>query len=274
MKLQKLFIGLIMFVVSHSFYAQTLVYGLGSTETKAEVTFNDGHTEEGVVSGFIQRRYMYVDVEYPFKTLERELNLDDKVFTFETSFEGKRKIKSSEVRIVEEIYEDGYSLFKRLTIKTVNSKGKIIDLKKQVWLPYLIEDRVNILGFSVFGDNGTYLGTYIYLNREGEDFAINPIDFNRLNLFNIGKTDDKMKIALKETFADCEATLSYIDEMFAKKGKKRNKRVTLAKEDLDSIKKRKLKGKEKAYEIGKLYEKFMIDFYRNIVDHYNEHCPE
>ncbi len=272
MKLGELLMGLILFVMRHSIYAQTLVYGLGSTETNAEITFNDGHTEKGVVSGFIQRRYMYVNL--PSKTLERELNLDDKVFSFEDSLGVKRKIRSNQVQIVKEIYENGYGLYRRFNIKTVNSKKKIIDVKKQVWLPYFIEDRINILGFTVYGHKGTYLGTYIYLNREGEDFAINPIDFNRINLFNMGKTDDKMKIALKETFRDCEATLSFIDEMFSKKGKKKSQKVVLSKEGLDRIKKQKLRGKEKAFAVGKLYENFMIGVYSNILNHYNEHCSE
>ena len=266
-------------MLSISGYAQiNLYYGLDSTEVPGTVYFNDGHSEEGIVAGLVDRRYMFVDMKNPFKTIERNLDLMDNSFIFTNEQGEKRKIKSDEVKKVIKKYDEGYSVYIRHNLKTVNTKGKIVDLDRQAWLPLMIDDpRIKIFGLSAYDvKSRQYVGTYVYLNREGEDFVINPLDFNRLNLFNMGSVNDKMRVALKETFRDCPATIDLIDQTITNKSQKKDYKATQKKllVGLKEIRKSNLSRDEKKLKEIQLYEEMMVSIYSNLLDHYNENCPE
>lgn len=265
--------ALVLLFVCYPIFGQQLYIGFASTEQNAEVTFNDGHVENGQVYGFIDRRFIYVDISNPFKTLERKLNLTDKVFVFRNESGEKRQIKADEVTHVRIKYADGYIDYGRMKSKTVNIKGAIVDLKREVWLPFYVKDRINILGYNLVDEHGNYAGTFPYLNREGEDFVINPIDFNRINLFNFWKIDEKAEVAMLETFRDCPETVQFI-KVYFEKGRKEGLKP-FKKEKKQRFKEIKALPKgERKQATHDFYEEYMYRPYVTALEHYNKACPD
>ncbi len=268
MKKQLLFL-IIFTCVTYYGYTQTLYYGFPDSEKDAEITFTDGHLETGKIYGFIDRRSIYLDVENPFKSIERRLNLTDKIFHFDNGDGNKRKIKSDQAKKIK-ITENGKDIFyERLYVKTVNSKGKIIDLKRQVWLPYFyLDHQIGILGLNMLDINKNYAGTLVFLKRVEEDFVINSIDYNRLNIFNFSKFDDKMYAVFRETFRDCKATVEYIDYFSNLKGKKKKK---IRKEMMEKYKTTSI---DEGGDLIERQQKIALTAPLFFLNHYNQNCPD
>lgn len=267
MKKQKIFF-IIFICLAHYVGAQTLYYGYPDSEKNAEITFTDGHVETGKIYGFIDRRSIYLEVENPFKSVERRLNLTDKIFHFDNGDGTKRKIKSDQAKKIK-ITDEGEDIFyERLYVKTVNSKGKVIDLKRQLWLPYFYQDdRIGILGLNMLDLNNRYIGTLVFMKRVEEDFVVNSLDYNRLNIFNFTKMDDKMYIAFKETFKDCEVTVEYLDYFLNLKGREKKEYRKKLMKEYSSIPRK--KGRS-LIEIG---QKSALATPMFFLDHYNQNCP-
>ena len=249
-----------------------------------EILYKDGTTERGSIEDLVAN---WGQRSGKLWSLEKEMGIHGKTFVL-TDPNGKEKIIISDNVKSIYIYEDeGVKEIRRLNLKTVNVKGEIVDLDKNVWLPVKIDgSRVSILSFNryvsyanpyknkkkVSIDKATYAGTYVYLQRMEEDFAIIPIDLNRINLLNMGSTGDKYKIALKETFRDCDKTVALIDkdwDVSNKEGLKRYK--ALKKEANQKIKK--LPKKERKYAWDAFYTEYTMRLYLPILEQYNAECP-
>jgi hypothetical protein len=255
-----------------------ILFTFGTEYKEAEVTFVDGHKENGFVYGFISNRWIEFGnpLETGFETLENRLNLMDKSFSFKNTSDGdSRKLTQNDISEVEIKRKDGkINHYKLMDLKTVNIKGEIIDLKKKAWLPFYKKDVINVFAYDLYSENG-YMTTVVYLNNPKDNFAINPIDFNRLNIFNLGKIDDKILFALNEVFKDCPE--------YAKKLKGNPKEIlanyfnndtaAIRKEVKEFNKKNKdlSKADKKEYEI-ELYEKFWTDPYLKFINEYHQAC--
>lgn len=248
-------------------YTQDLYYGFPDSEKEAEITFTDGHVETGKIYGFIDRRSIYLDVDNPFKSVERRLNLTDKIFHFDNGNGIKRKVKSDEAVKIKVVEEGKDVFYERVYVKTVNSKGKVVDLKRQLWLPYIYsDDRVAILGLNMLDLNKRYVGTLVYLKRAEEDFVLNSLDYNRLNIFNFSKLDDKMYAVYREIFRDCEATVEYINYFANLKGKKKKQ---VRKEMMEKYKAVPVNKDES---ITERYERLALTNPMFFLNHYNQNC--
>jgi hypothetical protein len=183
----------------------------------AELTFVDGHKEQGFIYGFISNKFIAFGslLETGFETLENDLNLMDDSFTFKTTMDGeKKKLGQKEVIEVKLFWNTDTPKFYRLMdMKTATGDGEVIDLKKKVWLPlYYTEGKINVFSFDTYSvppnaligkNKAIYNETFVYLNHSDDNFAINARDVNRMNLFNIDKIDDKFVTTLKYIFKDC-----------------------------------------------------------------------
>lgn len=255
-----------------------VLFTFGADYREAEVTFTDGHKEKGLIYGFIENKFIEIGnpMSFGFDTLESRMNLLDNSFDFKINEGDKpRKLTQNEINDVEIIKRDGKNLHYRLMdLKTVNVKGEIVDLKKRAWLPVYSEDKVNLFAYSVYSE-GRYMMTVAYLNHSKDNFAINPIDLNRLNLFNIGKIDDKFINALKEVFKDCPEYVKKLEQNF------NEKKMGYSAESYDELKKQ-LKEVKKDKNLTKqqkrdledeLQQKYYLDPYSNLIEEYNETCP-
>jgi hypothetical protein len=249
-----------------------------------EILYKDGTNERGAIEDLVAN---WGQRSGKLWSLEKVMGIHGKTFVL-TDPSGKEKtITSDSVKSIY-IYEDeGIKEIRRLNLKTVNVKGEIVDLDKNVWLPVTVNDsRVSILSFNKYVsysspykskkkvsiDKATYAGTYVYLQRVEEDFAIIPVDLNRINLLNMASTGDKYKIALKETFRDCDKTVALIDKDWGvsnKEGLKRYK--ALKKETNQKIKKLPKKERKSAWDA--FYTAYTMRLYLPILEQYNKECP-
>lgn len=175
----------------------------------AEITYVDGHKEQGFIYGFISNKAIAVGslLDTEFDTLESDLNFMDNSFTFKTTLDGEKKhLSQNDIKEVNLYYNtDAPDFYRLMDMKSANSAGEIVDLHKKVWLPlYKTFGKFNIFSYDVYTIHpNTYAGTYVYLNRADDNFAINARDINRMNLFNLDKIDDKFAATLKYIFRDC-----------------------------------------------------------------------
>lgn len=90
-------------------------------------------------------------------------------------------------------------VYDKMKLKTINVKGEAIDVKKTVILPLEQEGKANLYGINiVFTQNNRYTNNiYLpYMKNPDEEYGYIVIDLNRVNFFNLGKIDDKLKKAI------------------------------------------------------------------------------
>ncbi len=246
----------------------------------ATVTFADGHTQDGFVYGFISEKFFTVNPEalLGFSTMETAVNLSDKKFDFKVSEDAKpQKVTSGEIVNVVLKEEDGSTTeYQYLGVKTVNGKGELIDFKQKVWLPVIRKDKINILGYEYYEQSGgrpaDLMFIPVYLRNPKEDFAIVPIDFNRINLFNFGKLDDKFKVAIDAVFKDCPAFLEIFHASYDQKVSTFD--MDKMKAEQKALKKAKgLSGAERRQKYNQTIIDFAINPYIRMVEEYKKACP-
>lgn len=254
-----------------------IIITFGREYREAEVTFKDNVVKKGYLFGFLENSF--IEVGNPMSNLmkiEKKLNLLDNHFKFKNSIDDNDHIVLSQDDIKEvKIKEFGKLIkYKLLSLKTVNVKGEIVDLDTKAWLPLYSSDRVNIFAYTILV-NKNYFWTPVYLNKEDEDFAISPIDINRINVFNIGKIDDKIIVALKEVFKDCPNYVKIINEDPVKK---LTDNFQNSKEQKEIIKKfeqenKELPKKDKKKKLDELKASFLIQPFLNFINEYKSTCP-
>lgn len=280
MKMKILITLLFLPIISYAQVASNgSLFSEGLKFSEARIVFKDGHSENGFIKGFIDKSFTTFNYQTGFETLEKQLNLTDKSFDFKNTEEGvSRKLTNDEIDQITIVHSKAkFSTYQLYGMKTANSKGKIVDLNRKIWLPVIKKGKVNILGFNIVNSNtGRYGETVVYLNRDGEDFAINPIDRNRINLFNLGKIDDKFVATLNEIFKDCPEFLSSINEdpkTFTEQITKRIKENRKEAEKQFKEDSKKLKGNDKKLLEMQIYEQFYISEYVRLIEDYLKFCP-
>jgi len=247
----------------------------------AEITFMDGHKENGFIYGFIDNTFFTFDPSSlisGFKSIESSVNLNDKHFDFKNSLEGSaRKLTVADIKNVLVTKQSGNVEYGYYHIKTANAKGEIVDTKKSAWLPFIKKDKIDILGYNYFqkspGTLSELLFTPVYLHRNNEDFVIVPIDFNGINLFSFGKIDEKFMGAITEVFKDCPVLIEKMKSDAV--AKKPLFDYDTLKEDLKELKKtsKDLPKKERKKLKDDLQSAYNIQPYINLINQYKISCP-
>ncbi|MCC2589826.1 hypothetical protein [Chryseobacterium sp. MFBS3-17] len=138
-------------------------------------------------------------------------------FEYKLEPEGKLlKVDASELQKVKFLdeFEDERLGLERLKLKAVNDKGVVDDKAYNSWQPLLYDGKIKIYGSNLYSCSGsicTFLFSKFYLRNEKDDFTVMPIDFDRLNLLNLGKMDEKRVEALRLVGKDCPEFSKYID---------------------------------------------------------------
>jgi hypothetical protein len=212
--MKKIFFILLLYSINSISQSPLVTMTLGTKYREAEITFVDEHTEKGYIYGFIDNKAIEFDFNFlsEFSSIETRLNLTDESFDFKKSLEEKPiKLKSKdivEIRLTN--YDGKLEYWKLMDLKTVNSKGEIIDLHKKAWLPILKMGKVNLFSINIISRN-KYAYTISYLNNSNDNFAINPINLSLLDVFSLGKINNKMIFALKDVFKDCPEFLKQLE---------------------------------------------------------------
>lgn len=147
-------------------------------------------------------------------------------FEYKLGPEGKLlKVDASELQKVKFLdeFEDERLGLERLKLKAVNDKGVVDDKAYNSWQPLLYDGKIKIYGSNLYSCSGsicTFVFSKFYHRNERDDFAVMPIDFDRLNLLNLCKMDEKRVEAFRLVGKGGPEFNKYLDGFYAKLQKK------------------------------------------------------
>ena len=176
------------------------------------VKFNDGHEEKGLIKSFLEEKWFFAQTS---KSLEENLNLDDKFLVFKINNESDtKKILIDEINQVTLINENNtVQIFKVIFLREVNKDGTISNEERKVYLPLLKEGRINIFGFK-FLEKSVKGAIYskdeiFYYQNSNESYAINYGNIDEFASEIIFESNMREKLSkrmgnpLKDLFKDC-----------------------------------------------------------------------
>lgn len=252
-------------------------YGKHNTKDlpKADFILTNGSTVNGFLVGYT----------YPNGTYPGFFNKDD-IYNFiykKTKTSEDEKFGADEVKSVKIYDEQGdvQSSIERLDMKYIDKNGQVNDKKKRSFEPLLYDGKIRIYGSNLKVCSGavcTYVYSKLYIKNAKDDFAVMPVDYDKLGVF-AGSLYDKMAEALKYVGRDCPEFQKYMNALEIKFGDKAFKKEINAKfKDI----------RKKAYEEGKkrnlghngsqdLLGDYMLEayleFYGGIIREYEKNCP-
>jgi len=248
-----------------------------NTYPKAEFTLENGSKMSA----------LFVAYTYPNGSYPSFFDKDD-IYSFEykTAPEAKtEKIGAKEVKAMKIYDENGDFVngIERLDLKAINSNGELVDKRKRSFQPLLYDGKIQIFGSNMFMCQGnlkaacTYVYSMFYIRNSKDDFAIMPVDYDRINLFNFGSAEEKMIGAFRIVGKNCENFNQYLsflekkleDKEFRKKFKEEYKKVRT-----DSFEEAKSSGKKGNFQniLGENMLRYYLNFYSGIVKEYEKSC--
>jgi len=269
---------ILLFIFSFSFvFSQEDVYFGKKPSVAAEIIMENGDVKTGYLQNFQNPRFVHADMLL-LGNIEKKLRFEIDEFKFkEEQSSAIEKIGINDIkRIIILDKKDGSEklVYDKMKLKTINVKGEIIDVNKTVILPLEQEGKANLYGINiVFTQNNRYTNNiYLpYMKKPDEEYGYVVIDLNRVNFFNLGKIDDKLKKAIYEVTKDC---IPFADNL--------DKRI---KEFEDDVKTARKEGFEKKKELRKLaknrgegFDAMKIDYeyaskpYMDLLDEYEQKC--
>lgn len=275
MKLKFLFF--FMCFISAEFFCQQY-YGKNKVKDlpKVEFLLADGST----VNGF------FVGYTYPNGTYPGFFDKDD-IYNFvykKSKTSDDEKFGADEVKLVKiyDEYDDVASAIERLDMRYVNKDGKISDKKKRSFQPLLYDGKIQIFGSNLkicTGAACNYVYSKFYIKNAKDDFAVMPVDYDKLSIFNFGSMYDKMVEAFKYAGRNCPEFQKYMDDFQAKLQDKDFKKEINAKfkgirkQAFDDAKKSNLGYNGTQDLIGDYMLRAYLEFYGGIIREYEKNCP-
>jgi hypothetical protein len=174
---------------------------------EAEILFNDGHTEKGLVNSFLESRFL--DYTY-FSKIESATNMNDKSLKFKTDENGAVKtIGIDEVNELTLFYKNGQTeTYKVLYLKAGDKEIKK-DPKYKMWFPLVKAGRINVYGFEYVErkigayDSETSKSCIFYFQDAKKDYALRAgDDFTTLGNFK-KKPDPILQNFMADLFSAC-----------------------------------------------------------------------
>ncbi len=190
------------------------------------VKFNDGHEEKGLIKSFLEDKWFFAQTS---KSLEKNLNLDDKFLVFKIYEKSEtKKIFIDEISQVSLLNVDKtFQHFKVIFLREINRDGTISTEGRKVYLPLLKEGKINIYGLTYVekaAGNTDYSVTrtkneIFYYQNSKENYAINYGNMDDFISEIIFENNVREKIAkrmgnpLKYLFNDCPEIANNIDAL-------------------------------------------------------------
>lgn len=190
------------------------------------IRFNDGHEEKGFIKSFLEDKWFFAQTS---KSLEENLNLDDKFLVFKINNEASsKKILINEIDQVTLLNEDkSVQIFKVIFLREINKDGTISSEGRKVYLPLLKEGRINIYGLKYVEKAAgttdysvtTTKNEIFYYQNSKENYAINYGNMDDFISEIIFENNVREKIAkrmgnpLKYLFNDCPEIANTIDAL-------------------------------------------------------------
>lgn len=267
----------LLLILSFSFvFSQEDVYFGKKASIQAEIIMENGDVKTGFLQNFQNPKFVDADMLL-LGNIEKKLRFEIDEFKFkEEQSSAVEKISINDLKRIIILEKDGSEklVYDKMKLKTINVKGEIIDVKKTVVLPLEQEGKTNLYGINiVFTQNNRYSNNiYLpYMKKADEEYGYIVIDLNRINFFNLGKIDDKLKKAIYEVTKDCPPFADNLDA-----------RIKGFEEDVKTSRKA---GMAKRKELRKLaksggegFDAMKVDYeysskpYMDLLDEYEQKC--
>jgi len=275
---------LLIFIIFTSYLkAQDVIFTISDKEfISCEIELSDGNIINGYIKDFtLPNTVEFRTIGFEFKSIESKLKLDRKTFKFKKDISGNTenlKLESIQSIVLKDLDTVKYE---KLKLKTINSDIVAVDLNREVMIPLIKEGAINLYGLRAYnclnGNNCEMMYVIAYIKNQNQEFAYIPMDFNRINLFNLGKVDDKFLKSFEEAGSDCPAFITYLNEKrksFENKSFKKSYKENYRKFKKEKKAKLKLiKGrKNKQREEDNLDTEFFLTLYTDFIDEYTLRC--
>lgn len=268
---------LVFFIFTFS-YSQNVLFNFSKKEfIKSEIEFKSGTKIKGFVKDFnAPNTVEFRNFDFNFKSIESKLKLDRETIIFKESKDSKsRKIGTDSIKSVVLFEDDDTIKYEKIKLKTINSSLKLIDLEREIMVPLIREDKINLYGLVVFNCDGLCELMYMltYIKKPNDEFAISPVDVNRLNFFNLFTVEDRFFKAFEITGGDCKAFTSFLKDY-----KELGKNKEAKKEARDDFKQYRKENKMGSYTRKELksateaYGKLFLKNYHILIDNYAKRC--
>lgn len=262
-------------------HSQEIIFNLYTKEfIPTEITL----TNDSVINGYINDLEVPKSVEfrglgYDFNSIENKLHLDRKTLNYRASEDGEtKKMDLKDITSILLKGEDNIR-YQKLKLKTINTKNEVIDLNKEVMMPLLKEGPINLYGIVAYtcGSGCQKMFVIAYIKNQHQDFAYIPLDFNRINIYNIGSIDDKFLKSFAEAGSDCPEFLEYLETLKESfDNKEFRKETKAAYKEFQKKKKETLKNIKGAKKRRKAEDDidtaYFLKMYTDIIDVYSALC--
>lgn len=182
----------------------------------ATVQLSNGKTLMGEVQNFDSPNLVEIK-DYGFKPsdLENNINYNRKKIRFRKNAEDTSiQISADSINYIThfDIETKEIKEFKRLKVIKTKNNGEIEETDHVVFLPLIKRDSINFYGYNMI-TQGKYVRTIFYLNNSKNNLAINPLDFDMMDLFkNQDKIGQEVVNAIKFVTNDCPEFQKILDQ--------------------------------------------------------------
>lgn len=244
---------------------------------KAIMVMNDGS----------EKNVYFVAYNYPIKPALKFFRKTD-ILNFEVKLSPEaetEKINSDLVKAVKFVddYDDEILGLEKLKMKTVDSDGKISDKSHVSWQPLLYDGKIKIYGSNSYmcaqdGNQCSYAVSEFFLRNSQDDYAVMPVDYDRLNLLNFWKADERMIESFKLVGKNCANFNSYVDTVYQKFQDKNFRKKMSAdikearKRGFDEGKAENLGYNRTQERVGRRTQEYYMNFYVGIIQEYEKNC--
>lgn len=275
--MKKLTALLFIFLYSLSF-AQEDVYFGRKKSIPAEIIMENGDVKTGFLQNFQNPKYVHADMLL-LGNIEKKLRFEIDEFNFkEEQSSAVEKISINDLKRIVILAQDGSKklVFDKMKLKTINVKGEIVDVQKTVVLPLEQEGKTNLYGINiVFMQNNRYTNNIFlpYMKKADEEYGYIVIDLNRVNFFNLGKIDDKLKKAIYEVTKDCAPFSDNLDariKEFEDDVKTARKEAFEKKKELKKL----AKSRGEGFDAMKIDHEYASMPYMDLLDEYKQKCKK
>lgn len=260
------------------FNAQVYLYFGNKPFVKADLQMEDGSTKTGYLQDFQTPKIAETDLGF-LQGIEKKLKFEVKDFKFkEQKTSTVQVIPIGDIKRIVLTDDNGNDklTYDKMKLKTVNVKGELVDVNKTVVLPLEQEGKFNLYGINLaFIQNKRYVSAlYLpYIKKPNDEYGIILIDINRINFFNLGKIDDKIKAGLLAVSNDCPIFQKDIDNQMKilEKDVVENRKEGIKKKN-QARKDIKNKNQENLMAIKIDYD-YVIKPYLNLMNRFYDKCP-
>lgn len=243
------------------------------------VQLSNGTTLMGEIQDFDSPNFIEIrDFGFKPSDLENDINYNRKKIRFRKNADDEAiQILADSINYITHFDSETKEIkeFKRLKILRTKNNGEIEETDRVVFLPLIKKDSINFYGYNMISQ-GKYLRTVFYLNNSKDNFAINPLDFNMMDLFkNQDRIGQEVVNAIKEVTKDCPEFQKILDQkMDVSEEMKKNaiQKYKKMQSDVDEGKKNLKTKKEKREFESNVFENYYLEPFLQLTESYKTTC--